>query len=86
MSMLDGNVLAGALGEVFAVDLTAADGCCAGCGLVGPLAAWRVYGAEEGPGFVARCPGCEGVMLRLVRHEDAAVLDLRGAMSLRIPL
>ena len=36
---LDGNALAGPLGEIFAVDVTAAVGRCASCGLTGPIAA-----------------------------------------------
>ncbi|WP_049563790.1 DUF6510 family protein [Nonomuraea sp. SBT364] len=81
---LDGNALAGPLGEIFAVDVTAATGRCASCGLAGPVASLRVYGPE--PGLVARCPGCEEVVLRLVRGPGAAWLDLRGTISLRVPL
>ena len=84
--MMDGNVLAGPLREVFAVDVTVADGRCAGCGLVGPVASLRVYGSEDGPGLVARCTGCDAVVLRLVRGPQAAWLDLRGVVSLHIPL
>jgi hypothetical protein len=86
MSMLDGNVLAGPMRELFAVDVTAADGRCASCGLLGPMASLHVYGSEDGPGYVARCPGCEAVVLRLVRGPESAWLDLRGVVSLRIPL
>jgi hypothetical protein len=81
---LDGNALAGPLGEIFAVDVTAATGRCASCGLTGPIASLRVYGPE--PGLVARCPGCDEVVLRLVRGPDTAWLDLRGAVSLRVTL
>ncbi|MHB9855488.1 DUF6510 family protein [Streptomyces sp. Tue6028] len=80
----DGNVLAGPLSEIFTVDLTAATGRCAGCGSTGPLAELRVYGPA--PGLVARCSHCEQVVLRLVRGPEEAWLDLRGAVSLRIPL
>ena len=81
---LDGNALAGPLREIFAVDVSAAMSRCAGCGLVGPVATLRVY--TQAPGMVARCPRCAGVVLRLVRGPDSAWLDLRGAVSLRIPL
>ncbi|WP_336214029.1 DUF6510 family protein [Nonomuraea sp. LPB2021202275-12-8] len=81
---LDGNVLAGPLGEIFSVDVTTATGRCASCGQVAALASLRVYG--PGPGLVARCPGCEEVMLRLVRGPGAAWLDLRGIVSLRVAL
>ncbi|HYN96925.1 MAG TPA: DUF6510 family protein [Pilimelia sp.] len=80
----DGNALAGALREVFAVDVTPALGRCAGCGQVGAVATLRVY--DRAPGLVARCPGCDAVVLRLVRGRDRAWLDLRGSVSLEIPL
>jgi len=81
---LDGNVLAGSLEEIFAVDVTAATGRCVGCGRTGPVATLRVY--PQAPGFVARCPACDRVVLRIVRGPDRAWLDLRGTVSLEIPL
>lgn len=80
----DGNALAGPLSEIFAVDVVSAQGCCTGCGTTGPIAQLRVYG--PGPGLVARCPQCGQVVLRLVRGGNSAWLDLRGTVSLRIPL
>lgn len=84
--MMDGNVLAGPLRELFAVDMTSANGTCAGCGTSGPVAALHVYGSENAPGYVARCPGCDAVMMTLVRGPEAAWLDMRGVVGLRIPL
>jgi hypothetical protein len=81
---LDGNALGGPLGELFAVDVTVAAGRCASCGLTGPVAELRLY--AHAPGLVARCPGCDAVMLRLVRGPASAWLDLRGTASLQIPL
>ncbi|MGW1682102.1 DUF6510 family protein [Saccharopolyspora sp. NPDC002376] len=81
---VDGNALAGPLAEVFAVDVTAAIERCMHCGRTGPVATLRVY--QRAPGLVARCPGCDGVVLRLVRGPDRAWLDLKGTMSLQIPL
>lgn len=81
---VDGNALAGPLGEIFAVDVVAASGRCVSCGLAGPVAALRVY--QHAPGTVARCPGCDEVVLRIVRGPDSAWLDLRGTYSLRVPL
>jgi Family of unknown function (DUF6510) len=81
---LDGNELAGPLSELFATDMTAAIGCCVHCGRVAPVAELRVY--TRAPGWVGRCPGCEEVVLRLVRGPQDAWLDLRGTTSLRIPL
>ena len=84
MDFIDGNALAGPLRDIFAVDLTAAIGTCAGCGRVGTVAEWHVY--RQAPGAVARCAGCDAVLLRLVRAPDRAWLDLRGLVSLRIAL
>jgi hypothetical protein len=81
---VDGNALAGPLSELFAVDVTAAIGRCVNCGLTGPVAALRVY--DRAPGLVARCPGCDHVVLRLVRTPDAAWLDLTGTVSLHVRL
>jgi hypothetical protein len=80
----DGNALAGPLAEIFAVDVTTAEGRCTGCGATGPLARLRVYG--HAPGLIARCPECGQVVLRLVRGPADAWLDLRGTVSLRIAL
>ncbi|MEQ7009267.1 DUF6510 family protein [Actinopolymorpha sp. B17G11] len=81
---VDGNALAGPLREVFAVDVTAATSRCAGCGRTGPVATLHVY--THAPGLVGRCPGCDGVVLRLVRGPESAWLDLRGCVFLRVPL
>jgi hypothetical protein len=81
---LDGNQLAGPLREVFAVEVSAAVCRCASCGLTGPVAALHVY--AHAPGLVARCSGCEAVLLRLVRAPTSAWLDLRGTTYLRVPL
>ncbi len=84
MSYVDGNALAGPLREIFAVDVTAAVSTCVACGQTGPLASLRVY--TDAPGIVARCDGCEAVILRLVRGPASVWLDLRGSVSLHIPL
>jgi len=83
-SPLDGNAMAGDLGEVFAVDVTAAVATCAGCGRAGVVAELRLW--RRAPGIVARCPGCEDVVLRLVRAPDRVFLDLHGATRLEFPL
>jgi hypothetical protein len=81
---LDGNVLAGPLGEVFAVDLTSAVGQCATCGARAAMAQAHVY--LDSPGAVARCQTCGQVLLRLVRADDRAWLDLRGISCLELSL
>ena len=79
----DGNALAGPLSEVFAVEVTTAVARCRGCGRSSPVAALIVYGPD--PGLVGRCPGCDDVLLRIVRTPDAVWLDLGGVTSLRVP-
>jgi hypothetical protein len=80
----DGNALAGPLAEVFAADVTAAVIVCAGCGRTDRVATLRVYGSERG--IVARCSGCEAVVLRYARLPEDGWVDLRGAISLRFPM
>jgi hypothetical protein len=82
--MIDGNALAGPLGEIFAVVVTTARGTCGSCGRVDAMAALHLY--VDAPGLVGRCAGCEAVMVRVVRGPDRAWLDLRGLVSLEIPL
>jgi Family of unknown function (DUF6510) len=84
MDYLDGNALGGALGELFAVDVTAAVGQCASCGTSGVIGQARVY--SNAPGMIARCPACDEVLVRLVRNEDRAWLDLRGISCLQLAL
>ena len=71
---LDGNAAAGALGEVFALEITAAVGTCASCGAT----------AEVGAVVVYRCPACTAVLLRLVRGPDRLWLDARGLSRLEL--
>jgi len=84
-SMLDGNVLAGALREVFSFEATAAVTTCAGCGNQGPVADWLVF--VNAPGIVARCSNCETVQIRIV-HDDAGHVwvDVSGLDALQIEL
>ena len=79
---LDGNAIAGALGELFAVDVSAA--------VVG---VWRlrpdgvvaeVVVYRRRARVVARCRGCEQVLFRLVRSETRSWFDMRGVACLRV--
>jgi len=81
---LDGNALAGPLSDVFAVDVTAATTTCVACGRQSRVAELHVYAA--GPGMVARCPGCQDPVARFARTPTAAILDLRGTLTLSVPL
>lgn len=80
---LDGNAAAGALREVFAVDITSASARCGGCGQTGVFAEVRLY--VDAPGLVARCPGCDGVLMRVVKTDTDTYLDLQGLSYLKLP-
>jgi len=80
--VLDGNVLAGSLGEVFGVEITSAHVACAGCGRRQAVAELVVYASAMGS--VARCRGCGHVMLRVAQVRSEVVLDLQGCSSLRV--
>ena len=59
---LDGNAAGGLLRELFALDVTAAEIVCGGCGAVAEIGAVRAYGGADG-----RDPA-----LRALRHGGAA--------------
>ncbi|MEU4555364.1 DUF6510 family protein [Micromonospora violae] len=81
---VDGNALAGPLGEIMGADPTVAELTCAGCRTTRPLAAMRVF--DRAPGLVARCPGCEDVVLRVVRMTGRVMVDLRGSLVVSLPV
>ncbi|MFC0508912.1 DUF6510 family protein [Micromonospora costi] len=81
---VDGNALAGPLGEIMGTDLTVAELTCAGCRTTRPLAAMRVF--DRAPGLVARCPGCGEVVMRVVRMAGRVLVDLRGSLVLSLPV
>jgi xanthine/CO dehydrogenase XdhC/CoxF family maturation factor len=83
-SFLDGNAAAGDLHELFAVDVTAALCRCSNCGRTARVAEVRLY--TRAPGLVARCAGCEHVLMRLVRSPERAWIDLRGMSYLEIEM
>lgn len=80
---LDGNAAAGALSNLFAVDITAAIARCGGCGHTGVFADTRLY--VDAPGLVARCSGCDGVLMRVVTTPTDTYVDLRGLTYLKVP-
>ncbi len=81
--VLDGNAAGGALGAIFQVEMTTATVTCAGCGVSGPLGELRVYASAIG--MVARCPGCDAVLIRVAEVRGEVWLDLRGTRALRLP-
>ena len=80
---LDGNALAGPLSIVFAADLTVATAECAGCGRTDQVAALRVFGAPMG--LVARCAGCDHVMLSYTELPAGRTLQMHGMATLHLP-
>lgn len=80
--MLDGNVAAGVLYEIFAAEMTASPTQCANCGKEGEMGTLLAF--VQAPGTVLRCPACEQVVLRIVETPDAIYLDARGAVYIRL--
>jgi hypothetical protein len=70
------------LREVFAQDMTAALGTCAGCGTTGAVGALLEYG--HGMGIVLRCPKCDTPVLRMVRLPGQLRVDFTGVLFLTI--
>ena len=62
---VDGNAMAGILGEVFLQEMTTARFACGGCGKVEPVGAEHAY--MQAPGIVMRCCHCDSVLL-VVAH------------------
>jgi Family of unknown function (DUF6510) len=80
VSTLDGNAIAGSLHDVFGAEMTTAVGVCASCGARAMLAECEVY--LRGPGIVARCRSCSGVLIVLVTIRGRTCVDLRGLATL----
>ena len=81
--VLDGNAVAGLLGEVFAAEATTMIARCASCGGEGPVATARVY--TQCPGVVMRCPDCAAVVMRFARIRGRLAADFRGVNMLTFP-
>src|SRR3712207_72828 len=81
---LDGNAAAGTLGELFAVDVTAARSRCVTCGTTSMLGEHHLY--ADAPALVLRCPSCTEVVLRVASQDGRVLLDLRGAALLTVPV
>ena len=80
--VLDDNVAAGILAEVFRADATTAIVTCTGCRSEGPLAIDDAYLTEMG--LVIRCPHCTAVVLRCTQIRDRMMLDMRGAVTIAL--
>ena len=80
MEALDGNAIGGMLYHVFGREMTMAQAECGSCGGRGPLAECEVY--LGGPGAVARCRSCRGLLAVFVEVRGVRCVDLRGLASL----
>jgi hypothetical protein len=80
MEALDGNAIAGLLHDVFGVEMTVAATVCGHCGARAVMAECVVY--LGGPGAVARCRGCRGLLAVFVEVGGVTCVDLRGLASL----
>ena len=79
--MLDGNSVAGLLGEVFAVEMTTAMGTCGNCGATGPLGATHVY---RGAGIVMRCPRCGNILVTIVEEDTRVSFGFPGVRTIKV--
>jgi hypothetical protein len=79
--MLDGNAVAGLLQEVFAVEMTIANGTCNACGATNPVGALHVY---RGAGVVMRCPDCDEVLVTIVRGDAHICIAFAGVRVLQV--
>jgi Zn finger protein HypA/HybF involved in hydrogenase expression len=81
--MLDGNAVAGMLGEVFAAEMTTATMTCGNCGMAGALGSMHVF---RGAGIVMRCPNCDNVMAKIVEGPSRMWMNFGGMQALEIIL
>jgi hypothetical protein len=79
---LDGNAIAGMLGEMLSVDATTIVVRCAGCHAEGELGTAIVY--VNCPGAIVRCSGCDAVLMRFAHIRGRLVADLHGTSKLTV--
>jgi predicted RNA-binding Zn-ribbon protein involved in translation (DUF1610 family) len=75
---LDGNGVAGLLGEILAVEVTTVLRTCQTCGDRRAIGEHRAY---RGAGMVLRCPSCGAVALRVGTRPERLTVELRGAFE-----
>jgi hypothetical protein len=79
---LDGNAAGGLLGEIFALETTAAEGACGSCGTVAHVGEAMVYVTEIGT--TVRCANCDNALIRVAHPPGRRWLDLRGVRYLQV--
>jgi hypothetical protein len=80
--MVDGNALAGVLGEVFVHEMTSARIACDRCGEVEPIGAEQAY--MQAPGAVLRCCHCDAVLLVMMQQDGKHLLGFERIRWLEI--
>ena len=81
--MLDGNAVAGMLGQVFTAEMTTATMTCGNCGMASAVGAMRVF---RGAGIVMRCPHCDNVVAKIVEAGTRIWMNFGGMQALEITL
>ena len=84
MEPLDGNALAGVMHDLFAREMTTMEYKCTSCGHTGVMAEMVVY--MSGPGTVARCRGCDTILLMLAERRGMYCVDMPGMAQPVLPL
>jgi hypothetical protein len=80
--MVDGNAVAGILGEVFVHEMTSARVACKACGEIEPIGAEHAY--TQAPGIVLRCCHCEEVLLVITQRGGRYLLGFKESKWLQI--
>lgn len=80
--MVDGNAVAGILGEVFVHEMTSARVACKGCGEIEPIGAEHAY--MQAPSIVLRCCHCEEVLLVITQRGGRYLLGFKESRWLQI--
>jgi hypothetical protein len=80
--MVDGNAVAGILGEVFVHEMTSARVACKECGEIEPIGAEQAY--VHAPGIVLRCRHCEVILLVITHYGGRYVLGFQQLTWLQI--
>ena len=72
---IDGNGIAGLLGEIAGAEITTVQRTCQSCGARRPVGEHRAFRAA---GIVLRCPNCEDVALTIGVQAERLVVEWRG--------
>ena len=81
--MVDGNAVAGMLGQVFTAEMTTATMTCGKCGMVNAIGSMHVF---RGAGIVMLCPHCDNGVARIVEAGTRIWMNFGGMQALQITL